>query len=111
MASDLNDSPIGEQKICPNPNCQFDKHSPRANFCILCGTLLYARCEDCLSENPMYANFCHYCGANLDELRAERAQQSVQSAPVSETEPRQTAEERSEDTHDKEDKGNIFDIG
>ena len=56
-------------KSCPNPTCEFDKHHPKANFCILCGTLLFRRCESCLDVNPRYAKFCQHCGANLDELR------------------------------------------
>ena len=66
MAGDENSVPIGERRTCPNPTCLFDKSTPRANFCILCGTLLYGRCDDCLDENPLYARFCHYCGANLE---------------------------------------------
>ncbi|MFQ5964046.1 MAG: zinc ribbon domain-containing protein [Candidatus Scalinduaceae bacterium] len=60
--------------ICPNSNCEYDHHSKGANFCILCGTLLYQRCEDCLSANPQYAKFCYYCGTSLLELRSSEGQ-------------------------------------
>ena len=60
-------------RICPNPDCEYDKHEEGANFCILCGTLLYRRCDDCLKENPRYARFCYYCGTDLDELREQQA--------------------------------------
>jgi predicted amidophosphoribosyltransferase len=56
--------------MCPNPECEYDKHTKDANFCILCGTLLYRRCDDCRVTNPKYARFCYYCGTPLDELRA-----------------------------------------
>lgn len=62
------------QPICPNPQCSYDKHEAGANFCILCGTLLYTHCEDCLAHSPQYARFCHYCGTDLDELRELREQ-------------------------------------
>lgn len=55
--------------ICPNINCGFDLHREDANFCILCGTLLYQGCDDCLAVNPKYAKFCNCCGSNIDELR------------------------------------------
>ncbi len=55
---------------CPNSNCEYDHHLKGANFCILCGTLLYERCEDCLSANPQYAEFCYFCGTSLAELRS-----------------------------------------
>jgi len=55
-------------RICPSPNCEYDKHEPNANFCMLCGTLLYQRCEDCRAENPKYARFCLYCGTDLAEV-------------------------------------------
>lgn len=112
MAGQENGSPIGQQKTCPNPTCQFDKHTTRANFCILCGTLLYRRCDNCLDENPMYAHFCHYCGANLEELRLERMQQSDRS-PVEEASPaaeESDEESGSEGTEDEGEKKNIFDI-
>ena len=41
---------------------------------MLCGTLLYQRCEDCLATNPKYAKFCHYCGTSLLELRSIEGQ-------------------------------------
>lgn len=56
-------------RICPNSNCQYDHHQKAANFCILCGTLLYQRCDDCLEENPKYAQFCFYCGTSLSDLK------------------------------------------
>ena len=56
--------------ICPNSNCEYDNHIKGANFCILCGTLLYQRCEDCLSANPKFAKYCYYCGTSLLELRS-----------------------------------------
>jgi hypothetical protein len=56
-------------RSCPNPICEFDKHHPKANFCILCGTLLFRRCDNCFDVNPRYAKFCQFCGSNLDELR------------------------------------------
>ena len=67
-------------KSCPNPGCEFDKHHPKANFCILCGTLLFRRCENCLVVNPRYAKFCQFCGANLDEVREELAAAAPQAA-------------------------------
>ncbi|NOZ21181.1 MAG: hypothetical protein GXP25_08830 [Planctomycetes bacterium] len=106
MMAEENNSPIGERKICPNPDCQFDKSTPRANFCILCGTLLYARCDDCLAENPMYASFCHFCGANLEELREE---QSHAPAPPPRPEEADDQTDASPEEENK-DKGNIFDI-
>ena len=30
-----------DERICPNTNCKYDNHAKGANFCILCGTLLY----------------------------------------------------------------------
>jgi len=110
MADDKN-SPIGERKTCPNPDCQFDKNTPRANFCILCGTLLYARCEDCVAENPMYANFCHFCGANLQELREERAQVPAPPPEEGGLDALDEPETSSEDTEENENKGKAFDIG
>ncbi|MEW6355277.1 MAG: zinc ribbon domain-containing protein [Planctomycetota bacterium] len=110
MAEEHN-SPIGERKTCPNPDCQFDKSMPRANFCILCGTLLYARCEDCLADNPMYANFCHYCGANLQELREERGHSPAPtSGPggLGELEKPDASEDDAKE--EKKNKGNVFDI-
>lgn len=35
-----------DDRICPNENCQYDNHVKGANFCVLCGTLLYHRCEN-----------------------------------------------------------------
>ena len=58
-----------DEHACPNPQCRYDKHEDGANFCLLCGTLLYTHCEDCLANNPQYARFCYYCGSDLDELR------------------------------------------
>ncbi len=65
--------PDTDEHTCPNPQCRYDKHADGANFCLLCGTLLYTHCEDCLANNPQYARFCYYCGSDLDELR-ENAQ-------------------------------------
>ncbi len=59
---------------CPNSSCEYDHHLKGANFCMLCGTLLYQRCEDCLSANPQYAKFCYYCGTSLLELRSMHGQ-------------------------------------
>ena len=59
-----------ECKICPNSHCQFDHHAKGANFCILCGTLLYYRCDDCASVNPKYAKFCFYCGSNIADVES-----------------------------------------
>ncbi len=59
---------------CPNSNCEYNHHLEGANFCMLCGTLLYQRCDDCLTSNPKYAKFCHYCGTSLQELRSTEAQ-------------------------------------
>lgn len=56
-------------KECPNTDCRFDKHAQGANFCILCGTLLFTHCSDCLARAPQYAKFCQYCGSDLRELR------------------------------------------
>lgn len=56
--------------VCPNTGCEYDHHLKGANFCTLCGTLLYQRCEDCLSVNPQYALFCYFCGTSLIELRS-----------------------------------------
>lgn len=64
-----NDKIVNKAKICPNNNCSFNIHAEDANFCILCGTLLYERCNDCLEVNPRYAKFCHYCGACIEDLR------------------------------------------
>ena len=58
-----------DDRICPNTNCQYDHHAKGANFCILCGTLLYHRCENCLDVNPQYSRFCYYCGSSLSELK------------------------------------------
>jgi len=57
-------------RICPNSNCQYDHHVKDANFCILCGTLLYYRCEDCTLVNPRYARFCFYCGSNISDIES-----------------------------------------
>ena len=73
-----NDVPAGT-KVCPNPGCQYDKHESGAHFCILCGTLLFTHCTDCLPNNPQYACFCRYCGADLAELRAERQSPEARS--------------------------------
>jgi len=54
---------------CPNADCRFDKHEQGANFCILCGTLLYTHCGNCLARAQQYAKFCQYCGSDLRELR------------------------------------------
>lgn len=70
MSNDLdNDESMGRIRICPNNNCNFDVHAKDANFCILCGTLLYKRCDDCLDVNPRYAKFCHCCGTCIEDLR------------------------------------------
>ncbi|MDR4497492.1 MAG: hypothetical protein MRK02_06150 [Candidatus Scalindua sp.] len=61
---------------CPNPDCRYDHHLEGSNFCMLCGTLLYQRCGDCLSSNPQYAKFCYYCGTSLLELRAMQDDES-----------------------------------
>jgi hypothetical protein len=86
-------------KGCPNPTCEFDKHHPKANFCILCGTLLFRRCDNCLDVNPRYAKFCQYCGANLDEVREELSaaprtpmpepQEREEEKPAAETEKKE----------------------
>ncbi len=60
--------------VCPNSSCEYDHHLKDANFCMLCGTLLYQRCEDCLSANPQFAKFCYYCGTSLLELRSMHGQ-------------------------------------
>ncbi len=60
--------------VCPNSSCEYDHHLKGANFCMLCGTLLYQRCEDCLSANPQFAKFCYYCGTSLLELRSMHGQ-------------------------------------
>lgn len=57
-----------DDRICPNTNCQYDNHVKGANFCVLCGTLLYHRCENCLDVNARYARFCYYCGSSLSEV-------------------------------------------
>ena len=57
-----------ETKTCPNSSCNFNFNVKNANFCILCGTLLYQRCDDCLNVNPKYAKFCHFCGTSIDDL-------------------------------------------
>ena len=78
-AEELHDGPPEDDaeepgaRCCPSMQCQYDKHEPDANFCILCGTLLFTHCEDCLGSSAPYARFCRLCGADLDELRAERA--------------------------------------
>ncbi|HEY4481974.1 MAG TPA: zinc ribbon domain-containing protein [Candidatus Brocadiaceae bacterium] len=59
-----------DDRVCPNVNCQYDNHIKGANFCILCGTLLYHRCENCLDVNPRYARFCYYCGSSLLETNS-----------------------------------------
>jgi predicted amidophosphoribosyltransferase len=58
-----------DDRICPNTNCQYDNHAKGANFCVLCGTLLYHRCENCVEVNPRYARFCYYCGSSLSEVK------------------------------------------
>ncbi len=72
MAKELNNG--SGDIICPNSSCGYNHHLKGANFCTLCGTLLYQRCEDCLSVNPQYAKFCHYCGTSLLELRSMHGQ-------------------------------------
>ncbi len=72
LHADLPDEHLPAGRRCPNVQCQYDKHYPDANFCILCGTLLFTHCNDCLGNNAPYARFCHLCGADLDELRVER---------------------------------------
>lgn len=71
MVEELN---RGNDISCPNSSCEYDHHLKGANFCMLCGTLLYQRCEDCLSANPQYAKFCYYCGTSLLELRSMHGQ-------------------------------------
>jgi len=86
-------------KNCPNPGCEFDKHHPKANFCILCGTLLFRRCDNCLVVNPRYAKFCQFCGANLDEVREElaaAAPQAAAPAPAEEEKPAEEGEKKAE---------------
>lgn len=63
------DESFSRVRICPNNNCSFDLHAEGANFCILCGTLLYQRCDDCSVVNPRYAKFCHRCGTSVEDLR------------------------------------------
>ena len=63
------DETATKTKTCPNGNCNFDLHVKGANFCILCGTLLYQRCDDCLEVNPKYARFCYCCGTSIEDLR------------------------------------------
>ncbi len=58
-----------DDRICPNINCQYDNHVKGANFCVLCGTLLYHRCESCVDVNPRYARFCYYCGSSMSEIK------------------------------------------
>jgi len=58
-----------DDRVCPNVNCH-DNHIKGANFCVLCGTLLYHRCENCLDVNPRYARFCYYCGSSLLEINS-----------------------------------------
>jgi ribosomal protein L40E len=67
MDEELNKSSFS---VCPNSSCEYNHHMKGANFCTLCGTLLYQRCDDCLAANPKYAKFCHYCGTSLLELRS-----------------------------------------
>jgi len=86
-------------KSCPNPTCEFDKHHPKANFCILCGTLLFRRCDNCLVVNPRYAKFCQFCGANLDEVREELAAApppAAAPAPAEEEKPAPQEEKKEE---------------
>ena len=68
----MSDNVITERddRICPNTNCQYDNHVKGANFCILCGTLLYQRCENCMDANPRFARFCYYCGSSLSEVKS-----------------------------------------
>lgn len=68
----MSDNVPGERddRICPNTNCQYDHHIKGANFCILCGTLLYHRCENCEDVNPQYARFCYYCGSSISENKS-----------------------------------------
>lgn len=65
----VNDETENKIRICPNNNCNFDLHQKGSNFCILCGTLLYQRCDNCLEVNPRYAKFCHRCGTCVEDLR------------------------------------------
>lgn len=84
-------------RICPNPDCQYDKHEEGANFCILCGTLLYRQCDDCLKENPRYARYCYYCGTDLEWLREERSKNQKEERFFREDAPSE-ADEMDEDT-------------
>ena len=87
-------------KRCPNPTCEFDKHHPKANFCILCGTLLFRRCDNCFDLNPRYARFCQFCGSNLDEVR-EAAGESP-AAPAPEPPPQEPPQEPQQEPEKKE---------
>jgi ribosomal protein L40E len=78
MDEELNKSSFS---VCPNSSCEYNHHMKGANFCTLCGTLLYQRCDDCLAANPKYAKFCHYCGTSLLELRSiEEQYEDVEDA-------------------------------
>ena len=78
MDEELNKSSFS---VCPNSSCEYNHHMKGANFCTLCGTLLYQRCDDCLVANPKYAKFCHYCGTSLLELRSiEEQYEDVEDA-------------------------------
>lgn len=91
-----------EGRKCPNPSCEFDKHHPKANFCILCGTLLYRRCDNCIEVNPRYARFCQYCGTNLEEVRETASPQprtTLYQEPVEEkTEDKEVEGEKKEES-------------
>ncbi len=56
-----------DDRVCPNTNCQYDHHIKGANFCCLCGTLLYHRCENCADVNAKYSRFCYYCGSSISD--------------------------------------------
>ena len=53
-------------KICPK--CLYKKHLEDAEFCIMCGTDLYNRCDAHNEQNeehfnPPNARFCYKCGS------------------------------------------------
>jgi len=105
MSTDFSREPeAGKKKRCPNPACQFDRHDPEANFCLLCGTLLYERCENCLEINPMYAKYCYLCGTDLEELRLEGlgSEPAEQDATAPESAPEELEQEQGQEQEEEE---------
>ncbi len=63
-------SGVKASTTCPNDNCRFDYNSEDSLFCILCGIMLELKCSRC-KDNPKYAKYCQYCGADLHKSKSE----------------------------------------